>query len=100
MISQDVVKKVARLAKLSINENEIERYTVQLGNIMDMISQMDEADTSAVSPMTSVCSGDPVMRHDIVTDGNIVEDLFQNAPGKTADFAKEIKCFIVPKVVE
>lgn len=100
MISVGVVKKVARLAKLSINESEIERYTVQLSNIMDMISQMDQADTNSVVPMTSVCSGDPVMREDLVTDGNLVEALFRNAPGKTADFAKEIKCFIVPKVVE
>lgn len=100
MISSDEIKKIAKLAKLSLNENDIGKYTSQLSNIMQMISEMNKVDTDSISPMTSVCDMETRLRDDEVTEQNLSDSLFSNAPGKDANFAKEIKCFIVPKVVE
>lgn len=100
MITQEDVKKAARLAKIKFTEAEIEKYTGQLGNIMDMIEELQNIDTSGVQPLTSVHDAKLRMRDDVVIEGDLGEELFTNAPGKDAAFAKEIKCFVVPKVVE
>lgn len=100
MISKDEVIKVAKLARLSLNDHEVEKYTMQLDNIMMMISEMQQVNISGIIPMTTPLSTGSYVREDIVTEGNISEELFSNAPGKNSVFAKEINCFIVPKVIE
>lgn len=100
MITQDDVGKAARLAKIKFSDEEIEKYTIQLGSIMDMIEELQEVDTTGIKPLTSVHNATLRMREDRVTETDIRSDLFTNAPGKDAAFAEEIKCFVVPKVVE
>ncbi|MGV2433038.1 MAG UNVERIFIED_CONTAM: aspartyl/glutamyl-tRNA amidotransferase subunit C [Rickettsiaceae bacterium] len=65
-----------------------------------MIDKLKDVNTDNVEPLTSVVDAKLSMREDKVTDGGIVEELFSNAPGNNSSMAKEIKCFIVPKVVE
>ena len=100
MITQESLKKTARLAKLRFNDHDIKLYTAQLGSIMDMIERLQEVDTNGIEPLSSVHEMSMWMRDDIVTEENLDSTLFLNLPGKDASFAKEIKCFIVPKVVE
>lgn len=100
IISQDELQKIAKLARLSFTSDEIGQYKSQIDNIMEMISEMQSVDISGIQPLTSVCEIVPHMRDDIVTETDQSECLFKNAPGSSAQFAKEIKCFIVPKVVE
>ena len=100
MITKEDVKKVAKLAKLAVSEAEIDLYNVQLGNIMEMIDDMLEVDCKGVEPLRSVCEMKSHLREDKITEDNISDQLFMNAPGKDSAFAKEIKCFIVPKVIE
>jgi len=100
MITQEDVKKAARLAKIQFSESDIGKYTLQLGNIMDMIEDLKEVDTDNVEPLTSVHDAFLRLREDEVTEKDLGASLFANAPGSSAAFAKEIKCFIVPKVVE
>lgn len=100
MISEIEVKHAAKLAKLKFNDDEIQSLKHQLGNIMTMIQEIRQVDCTDVAPLASVCEQVPFMRDDIVTESNLGAALFANAPGKDAAFAQEIKCFIVPKVVE
>lgn len=100
MITQEDVKKVAKLARLKLTDSEVTGYTSQLGNIMEMIDDMLEVDCTGVEPLRSVCEMKPHLREDKITASNLSAELFNNAPGKDATFAKEIKCFIVPKVIE
>lgn len=100
MITQDDVKKAARLGKIKFSDAEIEKYTSQLSSIMGMIEELQEVDTTGIKPLTSVHNATLRMREDEVTEGDLGAALFTNAPGKYAAFAKEIKCFVVPKVVE
>lgn len=100
MITQNDVKKAARLAKIKFSDIEIEKYTSQLSSIVDMIEELQEVDTADIRPLTSVHDASARLRDDVVTEGDLGESLFSNAPGKDAAFSKEIKCFVVPKVVE
>lgn len=100
IISQSELQKIAKLARLTFSDNEIEQYKGQIDNIMEMISAMESVDISGVDPLTSVCEMKLHMREDVVTETDNSEELFNNAPGSSAEFSKEIKCFIVPKVIE
>lgn len=100
MITRDEVTKVARLSKLRLDDARTEEMTKELSRIMQMIDQLQAVDVEGVVPLTSVSGQGLRMRQDQVTDGNIDNELFNNAPGKTGDLARDIKCFVVPKVVE
>lgn len=100
MITRDEVTKVARLSKLRLDDARTEEMTKELSRIMQMIDQLQAVDVEGVVPLTSVSGQGLRMRQDQVTDGHIDNELFNNAPGKTGDLARDIKCFVVPKVVE
>ena len=99
-ISNEEVRKVAKLARLKFTEQEIQNFTTQICSIMDMIDSIDEVDCDNVEPLTSVSNSNQRFREDEISTDVTIEDLFKNVPGKDANLAKEIKCFIVPKVVE
>jgi aspartyl-tRNA(Asn)/glutamyl-tRNA(Gln) amidotransferase subunit C len=58
------------------------------------VEQLSEVDIAGVEPMTSVTPMAMKQRADVVTDGNIADDILKNAP------AREDHFFLVPKVVE
>ncbi len=99
-ITNEEVKKIAKLSRLNFSEEEYTNFQTQLSNIMAMIDKISEADTENVEPLTSVNNSNLRMREDKCDALENVEGLFSNAPGKTSELAKEIKCFIVPKVIE
>ena len=100
MISEDEVKKIAKLSRLKIEDDKLSSTASELSYIMDLVNQLNEVDADGVEPLTSVCDMKLRMRADKVTEKDNRQQLFQNVPGKKADFAKEIACFVVPKVVE
>ena len=93
-INKDTVHKVARLARIRINEDEAETLTHEINGILALIAELDGANTDGVEPMTSVIDMIPHLRPDAVTDGGNARNILANAPEETADF------FVVPKVVE
>jgi aspartyl-tRNA(Asn)/glutamyl-tRNA(Gln) amidotransferase subunit C len=95
-VSVDVatVKRVARLARLAVTEDEAVRMTGELNGILGFVEQLSEVDVDGVEPMTSVTRMEMKMRKDEVTDGNIAERIVANAPLTEQNF------FEVPKVVE
>ena len=88
------VKRVARLARLAVTEDEAVRMTGELNVILGFVEQLSEVDVSGVEPMTSVMPMAMKMRKDEVTDGNIAGRIVANAPLTEQNF------FEVPKVVE
>jgi aspartyl-tRNA(Asn)/glutamyl-tRNA(Gln) amidotransferase subunit C len=100
MISREDVKKSAKLSRIKIEDDKLDYMAGQLSRIMEMIDQLKEVDTENATPLTSVVEANLRMREDEVTTKNIEDKLFANVPGKDAEFAREIKCYIVPKVVE
>lgn len=88
------VKRVARLARIAVSEEDAERMTGELNAILGFVEQLNEVDVSAVEPMTSVIPMEMKKRADLVTDGNKAADIVANAPETAENF------FLVPKVVE
>ena len=50
-LNQETTKKIAKLARLKLTDAEIEKYTKDLGNILEYIAQLNEVNTSGVEPM-------------------------------------------------
>ena len=93
-IDRATIRKVARLARIRTTEAEEETLAQELSKILDMVSQLNEVDTTGVEPLTSVVDMDLPRRADDITDGNRQDDILANAPETAAGF------FVVPKVVE
>lgn len=100
MISLEEVKQLSRLCKIKFSDDEIGDVVNKLRSVIKLIEQLKEVNTEGVEPLTSVVKMNLRMREDEVTVGNIEDELFANVPGSSAALAKEIKCFVVPKVVE
>jgi len=88
------VKRVARLARIAVSEEDAERMTGELNAILGFVEQLNEVDVAGVEPMTSVIPMTLKERQDVVTDGNKAADIVANAPETAENF------FLVPKVVE
>lgn len=88
------VRRVARLARIKVTDDEAERMTNELNSILGFVEQLNEVDVAGVEPMTSVVSVKMRRRQDVVTDGEDAKAVTVNAPVSEDDF------FLVPKVVE
>lgn len=88
------VRRVARLARIKVTDDEAERMTNELNSILGFVEQLDEVDVAGVEPMTSVVSVKMRRRQDVVTDGEDAVAVTANAPVSEDNF------FLVPKVVE
>ncbi len=93
-ISKDDVLKVSELARLEFKEDELEKFTEQLGNILEYIEQLNELDTDNVEPTSHVLDISTPLREDKVVEWLNTEQVLQNAPESEDDF------FVVPQVIE
>lgn len=87
-------KRIARLARIRIEENEIASYQSELNAILGFVEQLQEVDVEGVEPMTSVTPMTLRRRDDLISDGGYAEKIVSNAPLSEDNF------FMVPKVVE
>jgi aspartyl-tRNA(Asn)/glutamyl-tRNA(Gln) amidotransferase subunit C len=93
-LDTDTVRRIARLARIRVPEDELPTLADELSRIMDWIEQLNAVDTSNIEPMTSVADIRLPQREDRVSDGNAREKVLANAPDRQGNF------FAVPKVVE
>jgi len=93
-VDLQTVKRVARLARIAVSEEEAAAMTGKLNSILGFVEQLGEVDVTGVEPMTSVIPMEMKKRADEVTDGNKAADIVANAPATEENF------FLVPKVVE
>jgi aspartyl-tRNA(Asn)/glutamyl-tRNA(Gln) amidotransferase subunit C len=93
-VTIDTVKRVAKLARIAVDDEDAERMTGELNTILGFVEQLNEVDVSGVEPMTSVTPMEMKKRQDVVTDGGKAGDIVANAPATEENF------FLVPKVVE
>jgi aspartyl-tRNA(Asn)/glutamyl-tRNA(Gln) amidotransferase subunit C len=88
------VKRIGRLARIRVEENEVEKYQGEINAILGFVEQLDEVNVEGVEPMTSVTPMLLRRRNDVVTDGGYPEKVVANAPLTEDNF------FMVPKVIE
>jgi aspartyl-tRNA(Asn)/glutamyl-tRNA(Gln) amidotransferase subunit C len=92
-LSVEDVRHVARLARLSLDEERLARFTPQLESILDYVAKIGEADVNGVPPMAHALPLANVLREDVVTPSLSIEQVLQNAPEIDGRFFK------VPKVI-
>jgi aspartyl-tRNA(Asn)/glutamyl-tRNA(Gln) amidotransferase subunit C len=93
-VDKATVRHIARLARIEVDDTDLDHLVGELSNILAWVEQLNEVDTSDVPPMTSVVDVDLPRRADTVTDGGSPDKILANAPVTTAGF------FVVPKVIE
>ena len=93
-IDNKTVRKVSKLAKIRINEQEETKLIEELNNILGWVDELKKVDTEKIEPMLSVFNESMVMRKDEVFSETSDELVLKNAPESKSGF------FVVPKVVE
>ena len=92
-IDLKTVKHVSALARIEMNEDELEQYGAQLNVILGYVEKLQELDTTNVPPMAHVMASATPMREDRLTEG-LGERVLANAP------QREERFFKVPQVIE
>lgn len=82
MISKESVAHVAGLAKLAFSDDELQQYTNQLDEILNMVAQLETVDTTDVPVTTQSIHLENVMREDVAHNDNKIDDLLENVPTK------------------
>ncbi len=93
-LSPETVKRIARLARIHVEEAEVARLQGELNGILGWIAQLSEVDVEGVAPLTGGARIALRLRDDVVTDGGMPQAVLANAPDRVGAF------FTVPKVVE
>ena len=92
-INKEEVKKVAHLARLELDEHEINNHAEQLEKILEYIKQLEEIDTDGVHSTTRAIEVINVLRKDEKKNSECTEELLELAP------SREDKFFKVPKII-
>jgi aspartyl-tRNA(Asn)/glutamyl-tRNA(Gln) amidotransferase subunit C len=93
-ITKDTVKTIAHLARLGINEAEMAEYVENLGNIFNLVEQMDAVKVSNIAPMAHPLEMCQRLRPDAITETNQRAQLQKLTPFTEAGL------YLVPQVIE
>ena len=93
-VDATTVRRIAQLARIAVTDAEVPHLQGELNAMLAFVEQLSEVNVEGVEPMTSVMPMAMKKRTDVVTDGEIADDILKNAP------ATEDHFFLVPKVVE
>ena len=85
-LNTDAVKKVAKLANLTLTPEEEEKFSDQLSKILDYIEELNRVDTLGVEPCFNVVSKENVLREDVEEVGLSQEEALLNASNKKDGF--------------
>jgi len=93
-ISKQEVLKTAELARLDFKDSNLEKFTEQLGRILEYIEDLNELNTDDIEPTFHVLELSTPLREDKILQLITSEEALHNAPEKDEDF------FVVPKIIE
>lgn len=92
-VTKNEVKKIAELARLEFNENELENYTHEMNKILEYVEKLNEIDTSNIEPLSHPVENTNVFREDKNKESVNREEALKNAPDSNSEYFK------VPKVI-
>jgi aspartyl-tRNA(Asn)/glutamyl-tRNA(Gln) amidotransferase subunit C len=93
-ITRDEVERVARLARLTLTDEEREAMTTQLDAILGYVDALNALDTAGIEPTTTVIPTVSVLREDVVRPSLSQDEALANAPDREGVF------FRVPRIIE
>lgn len=88
------ILKAAELAHIEMPEDKLAELAPSMSNILNWVEQLSELNTDGIEPLANVSNANAPLRADITNDGNIQNDILENAPDKREGF------FAVQKIVE
>ena len=94
MIQQEEVKHIAKLARLQLSDDELQRYTEQVGRILAFFDELKQLDTTGVEPTAHPIPVSNAFREDTVRPSLGADRALANAPHREGDY------FRVPKILE
>lgn len=80
MLSRDEVLHIARLARLAVTDEEVEKFRIQLSDILEHFEELKKLDTSQIQPTAQSMPLENVMRNDVIETSYSSEDILANAP--------------------
>ena len=93
-MDKKTVTTISYLSRLKIDNDKEEKIINDLGNIIEFVDQLNEVDTTEITPLTNPLEKTAKTRKDIVTAKNLKKKLLEVAPSANEDY------FLVPRVVE
>ena len=93
-MDKKTVTTISYLSRLKIDNDKEEKIINDLGNIIEFVDQLNEVDTTEITPLTNPLEKTAKTRKDIVTAKNLKKKLLEVAPSANDDY------FLVPRVVE
>ena len=93
-VDQAEIEKIAELARIRVPASEIDEVTRRITSILDLVDQLQSADTDGVEPMANPLDANQRLRSDEVTESDRHADFQQIAPAVEADL------YLVPKVID
>ena len=93
-IDLKTIKHIAKLSRISVNEEKAKKLASDLNSIFEFIEKLNELETEKIKPLTSVAETTLKLRADEVKSKNIREEIIKNSPEENKDY------FVVPKVIE
>jgi len=93
-IDKNTVKHISKLARISLDEKNVDSLSKDLTSIMKFIENLNKLNTDKTAPLTSIINASLKSRKDEIKDGKIRDQILKNSPEKNDEF------FVVPKVIE
>lgn len=93
-LNPQTIQKVARLARLKVDGEYVQRLAHDMSKILSWVDQLQEVPTDHVKPLFNTMDRVAPLRNDVVTEGGCVDKILANAPDQSYGM------FAVPKVVE
>jgi aspartyl-tRNA(Asn)/glutamyl-tRNA(Gln) amidotransferase subunit C len=90
MLLKKEVQKIANLARIEISDDEAEKYSSELSDILGFVEKLNEADTAGVEPIAHITGAKNVMREDKIIEYSkeTKENIIKNFPEKKDRFNK------------
>jgi aspartyl-tRNA(Asn)/glutamyl-tRNA(Gln) amidotransferase subunit C len=96
-LDADTIRRIATLARIRVADGEVTTLQGELNGILAWIEQLNAVNTDGIAPLTGAAQMALKMREDVVSDGNIRDQVLANAPER---IGPDGAFFAVPKVVE
>ena len=93
-VTDELVDKLARLARLSFDENEKKEIREDLQKMIAFVDKLNELDTTGIEPLIHMSKEVNILREDVVEGSVSAEEALKNAPARSGPF------FTVPKVIK
>ena len=93
-IDKDTLKNISKLARISLDDKDVDNLSKNLSSIIEFIEKLNELDTDETIPLTSIIDASLAYRKDEVNIGQTRDQILKNSPEKNNEF------FVVPKVIE